>query len=300
MIIPVYYSYKDFIDNYKSDFAEFQSIHPSADVLVFGNKIIEICNNNWIEKIKNELVNVCDIMTKRIYHNFDLWIFSREFYGSDSYNIDIEDLFFFTDENNDSLIKPNEDNLEIYDEKLSELLPFIQIIENPILNTEIEISFDKSYYENLRYLVQPNNNKFNDFWITQHRIKEFFINKNYLIETTTLQTEILGIPKTETNKPEFSENIIKIANIVFSADTEKLELLRYFEENFSGYRNDFTDLTKYNQIYFYFNFIQKIPKKPYQLLIKELFGFDYGKSEIKGENEVHQTTLKNLHSNFKW
>lgn len=101
---------------------------------------------------------------------------------------------------------------------------------------------------------------------------------------------------------KYTKKINQLADEVFSADKEKLSLLEYLADNFSSSANNFTELTKYNQIYFYLNRQNKystIPQAPYKKLIKEMFGFDYGKSEIKGETPKHQTQLRNKALYFK-
>ncbi len=92
-----------------------------------------------------------------------------------------------------------------------------------------------------------------------------------------------------------------LANEVFFGDLGKLELLIFFNENFTISAKNFTDKTKYTQIYFYLTSIceHNIPKKPYQELVKNLFGYDYKGAEIKGTTYKHQTFLGKIHSDFK-
>ena len=97
---------------------------------------------------------------------------------------------------------------------------------------------------------------------------------------------------------QYDDEILKLADEVFSGDTSKLELLKYLSDNFTVTAKNFTDLTKYNQIYFYLNRTEKIPQNPYKRLIKKVFDFDYNNSEIKGRTETHQITLQNKYLNF--
>lgn len=59
-------------------------------------------------------------------------------------------------------------------------------------------------------------------------------------------------------------------------------------------------MTKYNQIYYFLSddLSATINKQKYKALIKDLYGFDYGNSEIKGKNDKHQLSLNNLSVNF--
>lgn len=128
-----------------------------------------------------------------------------------------------------------------------------------------------------------------------------------------LDDEILKIPesinpnttKNIENTSLYNEQVISYVNAIFKGDLTKIELLKYLSENFYSTNAKFTDLTKYNQIYRYFNdqATTNLEKKAYQGLIKELFGFDYGKREIKGSTIKHLEQLKNLsilfHKNHK-
>lgn len=72
-----------------------------------------------------------------------------------------------------------------------------------------------------------------------------------------------------------------------------IELLKYLSDNFKGGK---TPLTKYNQIYRYFNEDRdiNITQIAYKNLIMELFKFDYANSYITREVKKHMDTLKNL------
>ncbi|MHA6697044.1 hypothetical protein [Chryseobacterium sp. A321] len=90
-----------------------------------------------------------------------------------------------------------------------------------------------------------------------------------------------------------------IYTIAFLGDDYKLKLFQYLADNFTGYGRRFTDLTKFNQIFFYLNYSEKLPKELYKKWVIDFCGFDYGDREIKGKTETHQTTLSNLEKQFK-
>lgn len=107
------------------------------------------------------------------------------------------------------------------------------------------------------------------------------------------------IPPEPAKLTQYDEVTYRLADEVFSGDFSKLELLKYFSENFFVTAKKFTDLTKYNQIYFFLNSGAKIPQTPYKKLIKEMFGFDYENREIKGITDSHQINLENKYKDFK-
>ncbi len=304
MEIPFYYSFKDFEQYFEDDFLKLSRTYQSLDKSVFSDLFKERFNEENVIKIKKDLIFVCDVLTKRIHNNLEFYREYVNFIDFDIDNLQKLDIYNFTDENNDSLFKPDEDEINdfekyhyaidenfILNEHLEKIHQFIEVVKNPDFGLSWSVVRNNLDFKNVKFLVQPNKEKFNDFILTIKRINKFFENKeNLTTEIKDFATEKINI--------ETPDNILKIANVVFSAETKNLELLKYFVENFSGYRKDFTELTKFNQIYFYFNYLQKVPKQPYQKLIMEMFGFDYENSEIKGENLTHQTTLKNLHVNF--
>lgn len=79
-----------------------------------------------------------------------------------------------------------------------------------------------------------------------------------------------------------------------------INLLKYLSENFTSTDKRFNDLTKYNQIYRFLNEGRdyNIEHRAYKNLIKELFNFDYGNREIKGQTQKHLTQLENLETNY--
>lgn len=101
------------------------------------------------------------------------------------------------------------------------------------------------------------------------------------------KTDITTIPKA-TNK-----------NINLKSGIDE-NLLKYLSENFTSTDKRFNDLTKYNQIYRFLNEGRdyNIEHRAYKKLIKELFSFDYGNSEIKGQTQKHITQLENLALNY--
>jgi DNA-binding transcriptional ArsR family regulator len=127
-------------------------------------------------------------------------------------------------------------------------------------------------------------------------------------------SEIRNIIQYIDNEVENVENLIKYTStdeIVHEKETEKkikplkdaetgidIDLLKYLSDNFKGGK---TPLTKYNQIYRYFNDGEgiNIPQMPYKKLIEKLFGFNYGKSDITRAITKHTNALKNHAINYK-
>lgn len=101
------------------------------------------------------------------------------------------------------------------------------------------------------------------------------------------------------NRIPCKEEDEKIAFRLFSGDMEKLDLMDYFNENLVGNNKDFNELTKFNQIYSYFKQSQNLHKLTYKLFVLKRYGFDYNKSDIKGETEQHQKMLSNLEKLYK-
>lgn len=101
---------------------------------------------------------------------------------------------------------------------------------------------------------------------------------------------------------QYPELIQKNANSFFRGKIELIDLLRYFYDNFHSSSLKTKDLTKFNQIFAYFNSYNdkidkakgSLDKNAFKALVKQLFGFDYGKSEIKGETQKHIEQLENL------
>lgn len=95
---------------------------------------------------------------------------------------------------------------------------------------------------------------------------------------------------------QYSLEVQKYANAFFKGDLSKLKLLEYFSENFSSTNEKFNDLTKYNHIYRYFNEQEtsNLEKTAYKNLIRELFRFEYGNREIKGNTLKYIEQLENL------
>lgn len=90
---------------------------------------------------------------------------------------------------------------------------------------------------------------------------------------------------------EKKDEIQKI--IINNFTDEQFSDFIYLVENFEGNNKRFSDLTKFNQIYYYFYDI-KIPHSDYKRLVKLIYDFDYNSSEIKGENEKHQKRFLNI------
>ncbi|WP_313030204.1 hypothetical protein [Soonwooa sp.] len=96
------------------------------------------------------------------------------------------------------------------------------------------------------------------------------------------------------SKIPYKNEIDRIAFTLFSGEMTRLKLLDYFIDNFNQTNKSFTDLTKFNQIFYFLNKYQKISKERYKQLVSKKYNFDYGRRDIKGETLTHQTTLKNL------
>jgi|GEM_PF-2617908 len=101
---------------------------------------------------------------------------------------------------------------------------------------------------------------------------------------------------------KFPYQIQKSANAFFRGKIELIELLQYLSHNFHSSSLKTNDLTKFNQIFAYFNSygneIDKtkgnLDRNAYKELINLLFGFDYAGKEIKGETQKHIEQLENL------
>lgn len=98
---------------------------------------------------------------------------------------------------------------------------------------------------------------------------------------------------------EYSDDVMKMANLVFFGEWKTLDILYYLNDNFDCEAKNFTQLTKFNQIYFFLNRSLQdsggtVPKGSYKSLIKRLFKFEYDSSDVKGYTEKHQITLGNL------
>ena len=145
---------------------------------------------------------------------------------------------------------------------------------------------------NKRFLNQI---EFIVIYISEEREKEF----NKYKEPSSKKIEKINSTNNQPIKSDIEDNIKNLANVVFSHDLNKLEQLKYIVQELNGYRKNFSDLTKYNQIYSYFNEIEPIPTKPYKELIKGLFGFNYDKRQIKGSNQRHQLSIKKISQNFE-
>ena len=134
-------------------------------------------------------------------------------------------------------------------------------------------------------------------------VKIFRFLKNKKVENNqTTQPKLVEIPELKTEPNNKGEVSIKIQNLsleAFLGNSDTLYLFKYLCENFYGSGARFTELTKYNQIFFFLNYQENLPKEPFKKLVNEIYGFNYGNSEIKGETKKHQTTLNNLSKLYK-
>ena len=80
-----------------------------------------------------------------------------------------------------------------------------------------------------------------------------------------------------------------------------VSLLQYISESFNRKDNRFSELTKYNHIYRYFNqgLDYNIEHKAYKELIKNMFGFDYGNRDITGYTKKHIDKIEEIANNYK-
>jgi len=137
--------------------------------------------------------------------------------------------------------------------------------------------------------------------------------KNEILKIEIKNTEDRGGKIADLNNVfQYSKEIRDYARAFFG-DLSKIELLKYLSTNFISTSKKFTELTKYNQIFAYFHDVhseneenksrsEKIPyveKQAYKNLIKELFGFEYYGSEIKGSTPKHIEQLKKLAVEFQ-
>jgi hypothetical protein len=124
--------------------------------------------------------------------------------------------------------------------------------------------------------------------------------ENLIFETFGYTEEELQniISKYESKIP-YNNKDERTAFTLFNGDMTKLDLLDYFNENFNQRNKSFTELTKFNQIFFYFNKVEKISQERYKELVFERYTFNYLGRDIRGETNSHQKTLHNLEIHFK-
>ncbi|UCA59036.1 hypothetical protein KB553_18660 [Chryseobacterium rhizoplanae] len=137
--------------------------------------------------------------------------------------------------------------------------------------------------------------------------------KNEILKNEVSSTEKKGGEISDLDKVfQYSKEVRDYARSFFG-DLSKIELLKYLSKNLISTSQKFTELTKYNQIFAYFHDVhsqteeyksksERIPyveKQAYKNLIKELFGFEYGRSEIKGSTPKHLEQLKKLAIEFQ-
>lgn len=124
--------------------------------------------------------------------------------------------------------------------------------------------------------------------------------ENLIFETfgyTEVELENI-IAKYESKIP-YKNNDERNAFTLFNGDMTKLKLLDYLNENFNQRNKSFTELTKFNQIFYFLNEKVKISKERYKDLVLERYNFNYDGRDIKGETDSHQKTLVNLEIYFK-
>lgn len=92
----------------------------------------------------------------------------------------------------------------------------------------------------------------------------------------------------------YKDAVERLAFTIFQGDMTKFKLLDYFFENFNQTNKSFTDLTKFNQIFYFLNEKEKVSKDRYKELVLKRYSFEYNGRDIKGETSTHQKTLENL------
>ncbi|TYT28262.1 hypothetical protein [Elizabethkingia anophelis] len=190
-------------------------------------------------------------------------------------------------------------NNRIFVEELKTLNDFIEKTKEISLTEAIEKNFQSDYHEYLRleanYYKEANLEfKSNYYDFDYYNSNSAIIYARYFLYRDWLKKEF------EKHNNKKHEDLNKLVNIVFGGDENLYKLLIYFSENFTSTRKDFNDLTKYNQIYRYFNNLldHNIEHRAYKELIKLTFKFDYEQREIKGETTKHIEQLEKLESIF--
>ncbi|ASV77963.1 hypothetical protein M2T70_04725 [Elizabethkingia anophelis] len=153
----------------------------------------------------------------------------------------------------------------------------IKIIDN-IINPDNELS----EYIRMKY-TNPNYTKDNESILNIFK-NHLFKYKSTLVNDSPKESINTSSQNTQTEKHGIDTN-----------------LLTYLSENFISADKRFKNLTKYNHIYRFLNKDRdyNIEHRAYKILIKELFNFDYGSSEIKGETKKHMDQLDRLEYNYK-
>ncbi|MCE3076735.1 hypothetical protein [Chryseobacterium gwangjuense] len=188
-----------------------------------------------------------------------------------------------------------------YEQEIEELETFISKTRTLNIFDAIDKNIQSSYYEFLRL----ENNYYNSNLKYQNDFEVFdyfnhdsdYVYAKYFLYKKWLESSLSELQGINTPAHYINENteLQQMINVVFSGDGDMVNLLKYFSDNFTSTYKKFTNLTKYNQIYYYFNVDDiKIEQAAYKRLIMLLFEFDYKKSEIKGVSPKHQMTLDNL------
>ena len=220
-------------------------------------KYIENEKNGWfelLEKTAKDVFPIIEELIKKYYRDIELPFFTRK-------NTDIPN-FMDNSESHRTLLFDIKIDLEY---RINQLLRYSD--DNEQLKQLLDVYIDLLekiciYYDKI-HLYQC----------------------NYVYCQLILDKEIKN-KTNSTTKELVSKNLDAETGI-------DIDLLNYFSDNFKGGK---TPLTKYNQIYRYFNEDRdvNIPHRAHKNRIRELFGFDYGNSDITREIKNHLNTLKNL------
>ena len=156
----------------------------------------------------------------------------------------------------------------------------------------ITVSYDRYYIDENRYNLL----KYDIL-----KIYEFLSRKTAKVDSIDTKNKELkwrNLTQTDNKIPEFEDKINEeVQKIIINNFTvDQFSDLMYLVENFEGNNIRFTDLTKFNQIYYYF-YNTKITQSDYKRLVKLKFNFDYNDRVIKGKNDNNQIKLDNLLKN---
>ena len=285
-------------------FEESQYEEPLNHIFDKKFNLITIFNDYWLNNEQKK--NTFEILNKGLDNlSYDEYEYISELFFNPEMSDEFKEYHYKRNNltvglfNGDNKIKKNSlKEQEIEDNEIEETLISISDSWKNISNKRTEFLYhliikDRLIEEvNKRFLNQI---EFIVIYISEEREKEF----NKYKEPSSKKIEKINSTNNQPIKSDIEDNIKNLANVVFSHDLNKLEQLKYIVQELNGYRKNFSDLTKYNQIYSYFNEIEPIPTKPYKELIKGLFGFNYDKRQIKGSNQRHQLSIKKISQNFE-
>lgn len=320
-MLPIYYSITNFSKNYKTEFHNIYSkeFNYFAYLNEYKKSYIDYISDLPYQKIITEENIIYDLLERELYQisNIDLIIEDSVTYEENGidvgrylkevFNDDFENEVFqlYSTKTATSVLKA------IKNRNTIEFDAIIQsnegIIEHPDYN-ELEDE-DDDYDEKLESLEEREFGK-RSLWQQRILFKYHLIDlikSKYIPEfqniISTIDSEIhLEIEKKKNIEKAFinGEHQLK-SDVTDNRDENDTDLLKYLSENFTSTDKRFNDLTKYNQIYRFFNERKdyNIEHRAFKKQVKELFDFDYHDRQIKGETQKHQTQLKNLAVKYK-